>query len=169
MKIGICKIKLFLVAVAFLSLKVATCSAFDNYNVVDGDSLELKNLRIRLIDIDAPELFQECYDENNNMYKCGETAKKKLKSYVTKGITCRKVAVDIYKRSLMECFDEANKSINQKMVLNGWAVAYGDKFKKDEKIAKINKRGIWKGRFMRPELYRALDKNQKNTNKFEKR
>ena len=130
--------------------------ASERYKVVDGDSLEQGRLRIRLIDIDAPEFFQECYDENENVYECGKKASEVLESYVAGGITCKKVGTDRYKRSLMECFDEKQENINKKMVLNGWAVAYSDRFEKEEKIAKNKKIGIWKGRFMRPELYRSL-------------
>jgi endonuclease YncB( thermonuclease family) len=55
------------------------------------------------------------------------------------------------------------------MVLRGWAVSYSDKYKKEEDIAKNKRSGIWKGRFMRPELYRALHMNQKNNKKIKKR
>ena len=54
------------------------------------------------------------------------------------------------------------------MVLNGWAVSYGDKYSEDEIIAKKMKRGIWQGNFMRPELYRALQKKKENNNKIKK-
>lgn len=157
------KIRINILVIVVLSLLLVTKSAltemYDKYKVVDGDSLEYGKTRIRLIDIDAPELFQKCYDENNKSYECGKRATEVLKSYVERGIICKKVAIDKYKRSLMECFDRKNENINQKMVLSGWAVAYGNKFRKEEKNAKDKSRGIWKGRFMRPELYRALHKN----------
>ena len=51
------------------------------------------------------------------------------------------------------------KNINKDMVLKGYAVAY-DRYTKDyvsaQKDAKKHKRGIWSGRFMKPELYRRL-------------
>ena len=37
----------------------------------------------------------------------------------------------------------------------------GLSYNEEEKTAKGNKTGIWKGRFMRPELYRALNKSHK--------
>jgi endonuclease YncB( thermonuclease family) len=135
--------------------------AQESYKVVDGDSLEYGSIRIRLIDIDAPELFQYCYDENNIKHECGKRALTELKKYVNSKISCQEVSVDRYKRKLMECFDENGESINRKMILNGWALSYGDRFKDEEKLAKNQKNGIWSGRFMRPELYRALNKNQK--------
>lgn len=129
------------------------------YKVVDGDSLEQGNVRIRLVDIDAPELFQECYDENNKQYKCGQKAFEELEKLMVDVEFCSETGVDRYKRKLMECFDKNQNSINRKMVISGWAVSYGDKFKNEEKEAKMQKSGIWKGRFIRPELYRALHKN----------
>ena len=139
--------------------KTENLFAGEKYKVVDGDSLEYGYLRIRLIDIDAPELFQMCYDENNIKYKCGKKATAKLKEFMDNVEKCKEVGVDRYKRKLMECFDRNGISINQKMVVNGWAVSYGNRFKEEEKVAKKQNKGIWKGRFMRPELYRALHKN----------
>ena len=145
--------------VGLLLIKSAELFAIDKYKVVDGDSLEQGKIRIRLIDIDAPEFYQKCYDENNNSYECGKMALNALEKLINNKVVCKAEAVDKYKRKLMECFDESNNSINQQMVLNGWAVSYGEKFINEENIAKKQKLGIWKGRFMRPELYRALHKN----------
>ena len=153
------KLKFGALIVVLLLVKSAELFAVDKYKVVDGDSLERGSVRIRLIDIDAPELFQECYDENNKAYKCGKKSLNELKKLMSNKVVCRKTAVDRYKRDLMECFDENGVSINQQMVLNGWAVSYGSKFKQEENRAKKQKSGIWKGRFMRPDLYRALHKN----------
>ncbi len=153
------KLKFGALIVVLLLVKSAELFAVDKYKVVDGDSLEQGYRRIRLIDIDAPELLQKCYDENNNVYECGKRALNELKQLMNNKVICYKRAVDKYKRDLTECFDDRGVSINQQMVLNGWAVSYGNKFKKEEKKAKDKKLGVWKGRFMRPELYRALHKN----------
>ena len=160
--------------IVFLILVLGICGADvlcakEKYKVVDGDSLEAGRMRIRLIDIDAPELFQECYDENNKSYECGKMALEELKKSVDSGIECNVISVDKYKRKLMDCFDVNGNNVNQNMVLNGWAVAYSDKFTQEESVAREQKIGIWRGRFMRPELYRALHMKQKNNKKFKKR
>jgi endonuclease YncB( thermonuclease family) len=53
-----------------------------------------------------------------------------------------------------------------KMVKSGWAVSYDNYYNDAEATAKESKSGIWQGKFMRPELYRALnrskDKHKKN-------
>ncbi len=48
------------------------------------------------------------------------------------------------------------------MVLSGSAVAYDYKkkiFAQEEMEAKKQKKGIWQGKFMKPELYRRLNKD----------
>ena len=48
--------KIFFAAVL---LTAASVYAADGINVVDGDSLEVGNERLRLMNIDAPEFFQK--------------------------------------------------------------------------------------------------------------
>lgn len=159
--------------VFILSFFMST-AVFASVKVVDGDSLELNGKKIRLLGIDAPEYFQECYDHFQNPYFCGQKAKDFLKQKIDqlhkKGlkIKCSKKGTDRYKRNLSICHAE-NEDINEYMVKNGWAVAYKhDLYKKAESKAKKKKRGIWQGDFMRPELYRILERykeNQKNITK----
>ena len=156
---------IFLICFAIASELVLAKS---DYKVVDGDSLEKGNVRIRLIDIDAPELFQECEDENGKKYDCGFEAKKALEDLVYGGVSCESLGKDKYNRQLMKCFD-GDEDINAKMVENGWALAYDDKYQLEEALARKNKNGIWKGKFMRPELYRALQKAKENQKKVKKR
>ena len=159
MKKVIRKIVFTLIVLGGVFCKTEALFAADRYKVVDGDSLEKGNVRIRLIDIDAPELLQKCYDEDNRLYECGKQATKELEKLMSNVAECKELGVDRYKRKLLECFGKDDISINQKMVLGGWAVSYGKRFKEEKKEAKKQKSGVWKGRFMRPELYRALHKN----------
>ena len=53
--------------------------------------------------------------------------------------------------------------------MDGYALSYGDVYAEEEMHAKTNKKGIWKGKFMRPELYRALNKSKKTRKKIKKR
>jgi endonuclease YncB( thermonuclease family) len=51
------------------------------------------------------------------------------------------------------------------MVAAGWAMTYRDeKYAKSEQNAQLGKRGIWQGKFMRPALYRALERIKQNAN-----
>ena len=51
------------------------------------------------------------------------------------------------------------------MVADGWAVAY-TRYTKDyinaEQEAQKYKRGLWQGRFLKPEYYRILNQETKN-------
>lgn len=128
--------------------------------VIDGDSLIVDGTEVRLNGIDAPEYHQECYDESGQAYFCGQEAYKALQALAGPDTRCSEVTVDRYRRSVAVCRSRG-KMINEEMVLRGWAVAYTqytDDFAPAEAEAKKAKRGIWRGRFMVPELYRALNR-----------
>ena len=130
------------------------------YKAVDGDSLVLGNERIRLKGIDAPELYQKCQDENDKDYDCGQEAFNFLQDLMSKGSVyckCQKQK-DRYKRKLCECFI-SNISLNNEMISAGYAVAYKNKkYAQIEEEAKKHKYGLWRGKFMRPAIYRALQR-----------
>jgi endonuclease YncB( thermonuclease family) len=135
--------------------------------VIDGDSIALGKLRIRLQGIDAPELKQECLDnESNQLYKCGEIAKDYLIKLIDKQVVaCTNEGLDRYKRQLAYCY-VGKLNLNREMVRTGNALAYSkyDKsFIKEEMEAKENKAGIWASKFENPEQYRKtkLKKNKK--------
>ena len=131
--------------------------------VIDGDSLEIGNRRIRLLDIDAPEYKQYCFDAKKNKYNCGKKAYIYLKEMVKNAnyrVECYSESVDRYNRELAECFAN-NKNLNIEMLRAGLAITYRSNKKEyfaAEKMAKRNKNGLWNGKFMRPEYYRKLNK-----------
>ena len=42
--------------------------------IIDGDSIEINNEKIRFLGIDAFERKQECFRKDGTKYKCGEVA-----------------------------------------------------------------------------------------------
>ncbi len=134
-----------------------------NFKVVDGDSLEQGDERIRILNIDAPEYKQYCHNADGERYLCGKKALEHLRQFVSKGITCRRIDKDRYGRSLAECFMDDGTDVGRQMVVDGWAVAYGDAYVNEEIVARKNKRGIWQGKFMRPELFRALKRSREHS------
>jgi endonuclease YncB( thermonuclease family) len=131
--------------------------------VIDGDSITLGKLRIRLQGIDAPELKQECLDnKSNQLYKCGEVAKSYLIKLIDKQVVaCTNEGLDRYKRQLAYCY-VGKLNLNSEMVRTGNALAYSkyDKtFIKEEMEAKANKIGIWASKFENPEQYRKAKFN----------
>ncbi len=140
-------------------LKTYQHSISGNAYITDGDTIKLGKERIRLIEIDAPEMAQKCYDKNNNSYLCGVMSKNFLLDLVkSKEVFCKYNKRDIYSRILGNCY-VGNESINEKMVANGMAVVFSySKFdeilKKLQEEAKSKKVGIWQGSFELPKNYR---------------
>lgn len=135
-------------------------SAEAKVKVVDGDSLFVDNREIRLSGIDAPEYKQTCFNVKNKEYPCGKLATRFLQKLADEDIKCEFVVKDKYKRYVAVCYSRGI-NINQKMVEEGWAVAYKrytQEYNAIEKQAQKKKKGIWQGRFLKPELYRILNK-----------
>lgn len=112
--------------------------------VIDGDTVDIltnKKIRVRLLDIDAPERHQAY----------GNASKKYLASLIAgKTVYVKENKKDIYQRTLGVIYLK-QVNINAKMVENGFAWAY--RFKgvasnknmvKLELKAKQNKKGLWK-------------------------
>ena len=122
--------------------------------VSDGDSLRSGNLRIRLFGIDAPELKQQCADQNGVLWGCGVAAQRQLNRLIAtnKDLQCSLRDVDRYGRLIMQCFNGAT-DIGAAMVGSGHALAYrhfSDLYVAEEEQAKTALKGIWRGTFSPP-------------------
>ncbi|ENN92301.1 putative nuclease [Bartonella bovis 91-4] len=123
--------------------------------VIDGDSIRIGDVMIRLAGIDAPELRQFCGTEKDR-YPCGIKAKEHLQKLIAnRFVTCYWNKRDKYQRILGTCETEKVKNINAKMVRDGWAISYyGYSYQKEEQKAKAQKRGIWRSYFQQPQEWR---------------
>jgi endonuclease YncB( thermonuclease family) len=122
--------------------------------VSDGDSLRSGDLRIRLFGIDAPELKQQCADQNGVLWSCGTAALQQLNALISKNkdLQCSLRDVDRYGRLVMQCFN-GPIDIGAAMVLSGYALAYrqfSDLYIAEEEQAKTTLKGIWRGAFTPP-------------------
>ena len=124
--------------------------------IIDADTIELNGLKVRLNGIDAPEMAQKCQDMNTKMYLCGISSRDALKSLIQKMpdrmVQCEYMGEDAYGRLIRECA-LGKININMWLVENGWALAYRKYSKKyvlNENSAKINRIGIWNGKFVEP-------------------
>jgi endonuclease YncB( thermonuclease family) len=122
--------------------------------ISDGDSVRSGSLRIRLFGIDAPEIKQQCQDQNGADWTCGIAARNKLQDLVSTSpyLTCNLRDVDRYGRLVMQCFAGAT-DIGAAMVEAGYALAYrryAEDYHSQEQQAQKSRRGIWKGAFMPP-------------------
>lgn len=127
--------------------------------VLDGDSLRVGGKEVRLIEIDAPEYSQTCFNEKKHEYACGQISRDFLIDLVGgKMVRCIYATRDKYDRFLSKCFIN-EKSINQEILRNGMAVIYNFADVDEEIIAieaeaKKARRGIWRGAFELPKDYR---------------
>lgn len=138
---------------AILALKPSERSVEGRAVVVDGDTIQLDDLRIRLKGIDAPELQQTCA-RNGRSYRCGEEARRVLSDLVVReNVACRSLGRDRYQRMLARCF-VGNRDIGGTMVERGWAVSYGSNYKREEENARTRAQGLWAGEFTMPRTWR---------------
>ncbi|WP_349629888.1 thermonuclease family protein [Bradyrhizobium sp. G127] len=125
--------------------------------VADGDTLTIAGTRIRLIDIDAPELDQNCLDAQGRDWPCGRQASAQLRSHIRgRDLTCQPNSRDQYGRSLATCTLPDGANINAWMVEQGWAVTSGQAnvYGAQQADAKSARRGLWTGSFTPPRQWR---------------
>jgi endonuclease YncB( thermonuclease family) len=125
--------------------------------VVDGDSIEMAGVRIRLDGIDAPELDQSCTDGNGRPWSCGRTAADELRRYLRgRELTCEPSGHDQYRRAIAVCTLPDGSDVNAWIVRQGWALASGRSghYRSEENEAQAARRGIWGGTFTPPKEWR---------------
>ena len=129
--------------------------------VIDGDTIHIKNNKIRLHGIDSPEAKQTCKIDSQNWF-CGKQSTEELKKIINnQSVECTVNDIDIYNRYVAICLVN-DINLNQWMVKNGWAIAYryySTDYIIEEKYARDNKLGIWKSEFLKPYQYRKKNKN----------
>lgn len=146
---------LLLPSVALAQAQVLTGSA----SAVDGDTLDMTGLSVRLHGIDAVEASQTC-ERNAESWACGREAQRLLAGLASRGpAECTQRDIDRYGRIVATCtirgLDPA-----EELVRSGLAVAlpeFSQAYTAAEAQARSAKRGIWSGRFERPSDFRASD------------
>lgn len=124
--------------------------------VIDGDTLSVNDVAIRLFGIDAPEGKQTC-NRDGAAWRCGEEAASQLRS-LTAGhqVTCEGRGNDAYGRLVAVCSADGF-DLNKTMVEAGWATAfrrYSEDYVGVEAQAKAARLGIWSSTFDLPEAWR---------------
>lgn len=120
--------------------------------IIDGDSLTVAGVEIRLHGIDAPELFQRCSREGREV-NCGRESARALAA-LTAGqtVVCERRDVDRFGRLVAVCKAE-EVDLGRALVAAGRAVAYGA-YHREEAAARQARNGVWAGTFMRPREWR---------------
>jgi endonuclease YncB( thermonuclease family) len=124
--------------------------------ITDGDTIRISGTRIRLHGIDAPEAEQTCTADGKE-WRCGREATNALANIVGQHwVTCSRRDVDRYGRVVAVC-RAGPIELSAWMVGNGWAVAYrrfSMDYVRDEDEARGARRGLWRGKFMMPWVWR---------------
>lgn len=123
--------------------------------VIDGDTILINNIKVRLAFIDTPESKQY----SSSKLPIGKMAKNHLEKLIqNKKIRVHRVGKGVYGRTLGIIYLK-NENINLKMVRDGYALAHetsGWNYQNAMYIAQIKGRGIFKESFMNPKYYRKL-------------
>lgn len=81
--------------------------------VIDGDTIQISDARIRLDGIDAPESDQTCTDSKGKTWSCGSAAANELRARIRgKELTCHRRAIDKYERVIAVCLLPDGSDIN---------------------------------------------------------
>ncbi len=124
--------------------------------IIDGDSVFVGGVEIRLVGIDAPESGQTCTRAGVS-WSCGSEAARRIGNRLRgRAVTCKGRTRDVHDRLLAVCFS-GGVEINRWMVEQGWAVSFGD-YRAAERAARKAKRGLWSGNFIRPSEWREVDR-----------
>lgn len=124
--------------------------------VVDGDTLDLSGVRVRLFGIDAPESRQRC-DVSGRNWACGAWATRKLAALIGGAeVSCAARDRDRHGRIVAIC-SAGGRDLGRAMVRAGAARAYlrySHDYLPEERDAKAEARGLWSGVAVSPEDWR---------------
>ena len=135
--------------------------------VIDGDTITIKNAKIRFSGIDAPEKnyrgqTQFCRGPKG-VWACGKKASSKLKQLINgQEVQCTNEGKDKYGRTLSICYANG-VDLQAEMVRSGMAVAYlrySNRYENEMVEAMVAQVGIWGGPFVEPEQWRIQNRKK---------
>lgn len=126
--------------------------------VIDGDTIAIGDVRIRLEGIDAPEASQQCNSQNIGKWSCGARATRELSALIgEREVECVSTGLDGYGRVLAIC-RVGRTELNAEMVRRGlaWAfVRYSRRLVEVEAEARKQRLGLWESENEPAWAYRA--------------
>lgn len=125
--------------------------------VIDGDSLIVDGMEIRLQGVDAFELAQTC-SRAGTEWGCGRNAARRLRAHLGSApVSCKGNRFDQHGRLLAVCRVKGGE-VNRWLVARGWAVSFHE-YPEAEREARVAKRGAWSGRFEQPRVWRERQRD----------
>jgi endonuclease YncB( thermonuclease family) len=143
---------LFVIAPLFQITGLAAADIAGPAKVIDGDTIVIHSVKIRLHGIDAPEGAQVC-KANGKPYRCGTSATLALARRIGgKPVSCEKRDQDQYGRIVAVCH-ASGEDLNSWLISEGLALAYrrySTDYIDQEQTARDARRGLWRGEFVAP-------------------
>ena len=128
-------------------------SATGTVRVIDADTFDLGDLRIRLHGADAPEDAQTCLDTDGAPWPCGDWATDEARAlWEGRTASCELLETDRYGRRVARC-EVGGEDIGATAVRRGMAlayIAYSDDYLAQQREAEAAGAGLWQGRFDAP-------------------
>jgi endonuclease YncB( thermonuclease family) len=147
------------VLLALISVPAAATIIVGQASVIDGDTIGIQGMRVRLFGIDAPESAQTCLDAVDKVYRCGQQAANALAAFIgSQTVSCEQRDVDRYGRTVAVCragdVDMADWLVRAGLALD-WPRYSKGAYAAAQTAADGKQAGMWRGPFVEPWLYRA--------------
>ncbi|UWR16499.1 thermonuclease family protein [Sulfitobacter sp. M368] len=146
-----------LCALWLLAPAVQAADITGKLRVIDGDTVDVGRIRVRLYGIDAPERGQPCTTLSGQNWACGDWVTRQLQDlYGGQPVRCVAKDKDRYGRVVAKCY-AGDADIGARLVQDGLAFAYRKyamDYDLDEKAALVAKRGIHGFTMQSPARYR---------------
>lgn len=124
--------------------------------VIDGDTIVIGKIHVRIAGIDAPELAQEC-----NGVKVGLMSKNYLSFMLgQQNVICNPIATDVYGRTVAQC-DMNGIDIGEAMVYHGLAFSRSSVYYQIEQRARESNKPIFEYKCEDPKTFRRAHRNAK--------
>ena len=125
-------------------------------SVIDGDTIAIRDQRVRLFGIDAPERRQLCL-AGTERWPCGRAAARALRQKIAgRPVACAVRDRDRYGRIVAVC-RTGGTDLNAWIVTEGWALAarrYTTDYVRQEEDARAGRKGVWRGALVPPSYWR---------------
>ncbi len=143
---------------AFLSaLPAAAEDLTGRARAVDGETLRLGDVTVRLFGIDALELQQTCTTRKGKPQQCGDLSRQMLDTLTHNvKVKCQTKGEDPDGTVVAVCY-AGPFDINEQMVAAGWAfplLVETDAYVRAETFARARHEGVWRGNFIPPAQWR---------------